>query len=85
MNLKSDSGPPLEFVCLSHCDITCQGELLGTFNQSQLKMIAKISTASLVRIIKLLLDIYLMVLVDFFSVIGKGREAIISCAEDVLC
>lgn len=37
MDLKSDSGPPLEFVCLSHCDTACQGELLGTFNQSQLK------------------------------------------------
>lgn len=57
VNLKGYSGSPVGSVCLSHCDITCQGELLGTFNQSQLKMIAKISTASLVKIIKILLGV----------------------------
>lgn len=49
MNLRSNSGPPLEFVCHFHCDIAFKGELLGTLNQSQLKMITKISTAFLVK------------------------------------
>lgn len=52
MNLRSNSGSLLGFVCLFHCDVAYQGELLGTFNQSHLKVIIEVSTAFLVRIIK---------------------------------